>query len=101
VRAYVRDLRASGRVPASNIASRAVFAVLAVVAVLFVFGSTVIGVVGGMMTASGGGFSPFMIAPILVAVGVVAVLATALVRMFGARRASGGGASTASRGPTR
>lgn len=86
VRAYVRDLRASGRVPASNIASRAVFAVLAVVAVLFVFGSTVIGVVGGMMTASGGGFSPFMIAPILVAVGVVAVLATALVRMFGARR---------------
>lgn len=86
VRAYVRDLRASGRVPASNIASRAVFAVLAVVAVLFVFGSTVIGVVGGMMTASGGGFSPFMIAPILVAVGVVAVLATALVRMFGARK---------------
>ncbi|MFC7926969.1 hypothetical protein [Microbacterium laevaniformans] len=85
VRAYVRDLRASGRAPASNIASRAVFAVLAVVAVLFVFGSTVIGVVGGMMTASGGGFSPFLIAPILVVIGVVAVLATALVRMFGAR----------------
>ncbi|RKS90263.1 hypothetical protein DEU37_1589 [Microbacterium sp. AG790] len=85
VRAYARDLRASGRVPASNIASRAVFAVLAGVTVLFLFGSTVIGVLGGMMTASGG-FSPFMIAPILVAVGVVAVLATALVRMFGARR---------------
>jgi hypothetical protein len=58
--------------------------VLAVVAVLFVFGSTVIGVVGGMMTASGAVLALHDRADPR-GVGVVAVLATALVRMFGAR----------------
>ncbi|MBF4562559.1 hypothetical protein ITJ43_10425 [Microbacterium sp. VKM Ac-2870] len=86
VRAYVRALRQSGRAPTPNVGSRILFAVLAVVGVLFVFGTSVIGVVGRLITgADGAGFSVFAIAPLLVFVGVAGVFVWVLVRTLGSR----------------
>jgi len=90
VRAYVRHLRESGRAPSPNTVGRIILAVLAGIALVFVFGTTALGVIFGAVSAasaaaSGQGMAVLAFAPVIMIVIALIVVATAIARAFGAR----------------
>ena len=88
VREFVRQLKAQGRYPSRGAGSAVSIAMFAVVGVIFlVVGSSVVGSFVRAGVASGGGFGAlFAIVPLLIFVGVIAVLVWRIVGLSSAAR---------------
>lgn len=94
VRAYVQQLRQSGRVPTGG-AAKLVVGIIAGLVFLVVFGSTFVSIIGsflsiGLSGGAGGGSGIFTIVPIIMLVAVAGIAAVAVTAIVRAARGSGG-----------